>query len=111
MKNRILEQICSVALKRSFKLDAKQKRSLQNMRECKTTRYGGRVVQCTKCGTIATVYNSCNQRGCPICYKANQKRWEDKVKRKVSSGASGTDSLLLSDLPSETVKEGEAGKI
>ncbi|MBN2882259.1 MAG: transposase [Clostridia bacterium] len=79
MKNRILEQICSVALKRSFKLDAKQKRSLQNMRECKTTRYGGRVVQCTKCGTIATVYNSCNQRGCPICYKANQKRWEDKV--------------------------------
>ena len=49
------------------------------MRECRTTRYGGRLVQCPHCGTIKTIYNSCNQRGCPICYKRNQKIWEQRV--------------------------------
>jgi len=79
MKSRILEQICSVALRSSFPAPAKLKRSLKNMKECRTTRYGGRVVQCPKCGTIKTIYNSCNQRGCPICHKRNQKLWEHRV--------------------------------
>jgi len=79
MKSRILEQICSIALRSSFLAPAKQKRSLKNMRECRTTRYGGRVVECPQCGTIKTIYNSCNQRGCPICYKRNQKLWEHRV--------------------------------
>lgn len=79
MKSHILEQICSIALKSSFPAPAKQKRSLKNMKECRTTRYGGRVVQCPQCGTIKTIYNSCNQRGCPICYKRNQKLWEHRV--------------------------------
>ena len=49
------------------------------MRECRTNRYGGRVVECPQCGSIKTIYNSCNQRGCPICYKRNQKLWEHRV--------------------------------
>lgn len=49
------------------------------MRECRTTRFGGRVVQCSECGTVQTIYNSCNQRGCPICYKRNQKLWEHRI--------------------------------
>jgi hypothetical protein len=79
MKSPVLELLCSVALRSSFRALAKQKRSLKNMRECRTTRYGGRVVECPKCGTIKTIYNSCNQRGCPICHKRNQKLWEQRV--------------------------------
>lgn len=79
MKSHTLELLCSVALKPSFPALTKQKRSLKNMRECRTSRYGGRVVECPQCGTIKTVYNSCNQRGCPICHKRNQKLWEQRV--------------------------------
>ena len=49
------------------------------MRECRTVRYGGRVVLCPTCGLIKTIYNPCNQRGCPICYKRNQKIWKNRV--------------------------------
>ena len=49
------------------------------MRECRTTRYGGRIVKCPQCGTIKTIYNSCNHRGCPICYQRNQKIWKNRV--------------------------------
>lgn len=79
MKSPILERICSVALRSSFPASSKQKWALKNMRECRTTRYGGRVVHCVQCDTIKTIYNSCNQRGCPICYKRNQKIWEHRV--------------------------------
>lgn len=79
MKSFILELICSVALRSSFPASFKQKKYLKNMRECRTTRYGGRVVQCSQCGTIRTIYNTCNKRGCPICYKRNQKLWEHRV--------------------------------
>ena len=79
MKSHILEQICSIALKSSFPADTKQKRFLKSMRECRTTRYGGRIVKCPQCGTIKTIYNSCNHRGCPICYQRNQKIWKNRV--------------------------------
>jgi len=79
MKSRILDVLCSVSKRRTVHAPAKQKRAIQNMKECRTTRYGGRVVQCPQCGTIKTIYNSCNQRGCPICHKRNQKLWEQRV--------------------------------
>src|SRR5574344_1658440 len=79
MKSRILDVLCSVSSRRTVHAPAKQKRAIQNMKECRTTRYGGRVVQCPQCGTIKTIYNSCNQRGCPICHKRNQKIWEQRV--------------------------------
>lgn len=79
MKSLILEQICSVALDSSFHADSKLKWFLKSMRECRTTRYGGRVVKCPQCGTIKTVYNSCNHRGCPICYRRNQRLWKNRV--------------------------------
>jgi hypothetical protein len=81
MKPAILDKICSVALQPTFPASARQKRALMGMQECRTTRYGGRVVQCPTCGSIKTIYNSCNQRGCPICYKKNQKLWEQRVLR------------------------------
>lgn len=79
MKSQILDLLCSVASQPGVYVSNRKKRALENMRDCKTTRYGGRVVECPHCGKIKVIYNPCNQRGCPICHKRNQKLWEHRA--------------------------------
>ena len=80
MKSQVLNELCEVVSRRSFKAPSTIKQYIRGMTECRTTRYGGRVVQCSDCGKTQVLYNSCNKRGCPICYRHRQKQWESHVK-------------------------------
>lgn len=83
MKSQVLKELCEVVSRRSFKAPSKMKNYVKGMTECRTTRYGGRVVQCPDCGKTQVLYNSCNKRGCPICYRHRQKQWEAHVRVRI----------------------------
>ncbi|MCK5341776.1 MAG: transposase zinc-binding domain-containing protein, partial [Candidatus Heimdallarchaeota archaeon] len=57
--------------------------ALQNMSYCRTIEKGGRITHCPACKTNTILYNPCNQRGCPQCYKKNQIQWSNKLKSKL----------------------------
>ncbi len=83
MKSQVLNELCEVVSRRSFKAPSTIKQYIRGMTECRTTRYGGRVVQCSDCGKTQVLYNSCNKRGCPICYRHRQKQWESHVRVRI----------------------------
>lgn len=67
----------------SLSFSSEQRHALANMLACRTIDKGGRILQCSDCGTEVVVYNPCNQRGCPVCSKKNQIQWADKLKKKL----------------------------
>ena len=48
---------------------------------CRTSKLGGHVDECTKCGHIKISYNSCRNRHCPKCQAYAREEWvEDRIK-------------------------------
>lgn len=48
---------------------------------CRTSKLGGHVDECTKCGHIKISYNSCRNRHCPKCQASAREEWvEDRIK-------------------------------
>ena len=56
---------------------------LEEMKKCRTEDKGGWVYYCPDCKTSMILYNPCNKRGCPICYRKNQIQWQKKAERKL----------------------------
>lgn len=57
--------------------------ALEQMKKCRTAENGGRVLYCPQCHTKIVLYNPCNKRGCPICYKKNQLQWQKRTEHKI----------------------------
>lgn len=79
----IREMIISGALEKGSALSFEHRRAISNMQTCRTLERGGRIMFCRKCKTGIVLYNPCNQRGCPECYKKNQMMWMSKVQEKL----------------------------
>jgi Putative transposase/Transposase zinc-binding domain len=79
----ILQELLSVALSPGFPLRREQLKALRNIMTCRTIERGGRIARCPNCNTKIVLYNPCNQRGCPVCYKKNQVQWKNKLQRKL----------------------------
>lgn len=79
----IFDVINNTAMSSDLMLTADQEQSLSNMRTCRTAERGGQILCCPDCGSAMIIYNSCNQRGCPLCYKKNQIIWKNKRQKKL----------------------------
>lgn len=60
-----------------------QKRLLKDWQLCRTVAKGSRVYWCDSCESWVVEYNPCGKRGCPICSKGSQLRWEKTTKKKL----------------------------
>lgn len=56
---------------------------LKRYQGCRTIANGFQVLWCETCRKFEVVYNPCNKRGCPICSKKNQLRWEAKARKRL----------------------------
>ncbi len=63
------------------KPNAYQVRVLDALQQCRTQTLGGHRDTCDSCGHERFSYNSCGNRHCPKCQKANQQIWaEDRMR-------------------------------
>jgi len=79
----VLEEISSIVRRPLFFTTQEQRHSLDNMHTCRTIERGGRILECPNCTTRSVVFNPCNNRGCPECYRRNQILWKEKVQKKL----------------------------
>jgi hypothetical protein len=56
-------------------LSHEQRRSLQDISDCRTAELGGHVEQCDRCGHRQVAYNSCRNRHCPKCQATAAADW------------------------------------
>ena len=59
-------------------LTAQQRRALRDLGACRTEALGGRLEQCSCCGTREYLYNSCRNRHCPKCQAGCRAEWLDR---------------------------------
>jgi len=83
MGNQQLDTLLSLSQLPEITLTASMAHALENMKKCRTVEKGGRVLFCPECKTSMILYNPCNKRGCPICYRKNQIQWQNKAERKL----------------------------
>jgi hypothetical protein len=67
----------------SITVTESEKHTLENIKKCRTSEKGGRVLICPNCDSKIILYNPCNKRGCPICYRKNQIQWQKKAERRI----------------------------
>lgn len=79
----MLDTLLSLSQLPGITLTASVAHALENMKKCRTAEKGGRVLFCPECKTSMILYNPCNKRGCPICYRKNQLQWQKKAERKL----------------------------
>jgi len=79
----LLKEINSIVRLPLFFISQEQRHALDNMHTCRTLERGGRILECPNCATRSVVYNPCNNRGCPECYRRNQILWNEKVLNKL----------------------------
>ena len=83
MGNQQLDTLLSLSQLPEITLTASMAHALENMKKCRTIEKGGRVLYCPDCKTSMVLYNPCNKRGCPICYRKNQLQWQKKASHKI----------------------------
>jgi len=82
-QHRTLDILLPLSQLPEITLTASVAHALENMKKCRTAEKGGRVLFCPDCKTSMILYNPCNKRGCPICYRKNQLQWQKKAERKL----------------------------
>ena len=55
-----------------------EKKIVNAIINCRTTKLGGHKLFCNECGHIEISYNSCRNRHCPKCQGSNGFKWVDK---------------------------------
>ena len=80
-----LDTLLSLSQLPGITFSASMAHALESMKKCRTAEKGGRILFCPDCKTSMILYNPCNKRGCPICYRKNQKQWQKKAERKLLS--------------------------
>jgi hypothetical protein len=56
-------------------LSSQQRKAFRDIRDCRTTRLGGHLHECDRCGHRVILYNSCRNRHCPKCQAQARARW------------------------------------
>jgi hypothetical protein len=59
-------------------LTTEQRQALYDLSACRTQALGGRVEQCSCCGTREYLYNSCRNRHCPKCQAGCRAQWLER---------------------------------
>jgi predicted RNA-binding Zn-ribbon protein involved in translation (DUF1610 family) len=75
----ILEQYGKAYLQ-NHQLSSVQYKALNAIINCRTSRLGGHMDKCPKCGYERPSYNSCRNRNCPKCQTFTKERWIDAQK-------------------------------
>jgi len=75
----ILEKYGDAFLQK-HRLSNVQYKAVNAIRNCRTSRLGGHMDKCPKCGYERPSYNSCRNRNCPKCQTFSKERWIDAQK-------------------------------
>ena len=59
-------------------LRVEQRRAVADLSACRSAALGGRVEQCSCCGSREYRYNSCRNRHCPKCQASCRAAWLDR---------------------------------
>jgi hypothetical protein len=59
----------------SYVLSREQRKTLRNLRDCRTAGLGGHLQQCDRCGHRVLLYNSCRNRHCNKCQATARAQW------------------------------------
>ena len=62
---------------------ARQAKTATHILNCKTGAYGKNTSGCGECGHVHIHYNSCRDRGCPMCQELPKEKWIDRQKKSV----------------------------
>ena len=60
------------------RVSAEQAKVANDIMNCRTAAFGGRVSKCEKCGFFEVLYNSCRNRHCPLCQGIVKAVWIDQ---------------------------------
>lgn len=63
-----------------------QQKAFNAIASCRTSRLGGHINTCNRCGHKQQAYNSCHNRHCPKCQFLKQEQWVDKLKGRLIPG-------------------------
>lgn len=61
--------------RKNHRLPLHHLKAMDAIEKCRTSRLGGHVDECDKCGNIRISYNSCRNRHCPKCQSSARERW------------------------------------
>ena len=64
-------------------VNARQRRALTDIAQCRTEALGGHVEQCTACDYQQPVYHSCRNRHCPKCQALAQEKWIEQQRQRM----------------------------
>lgn len=70
------------ALEAVQRLNARQRRVLTDMTQCRTAMLGGHDERCIACGFQREVYLSCRNRHCPKCQSLAQEKWIEQQRQR-----------------------------
>ena len=70
------------ALEAVQRLNARQRRVLTDMTQCRTAALGGHDERCTACDFQREVYLSCRNRHCPKCQNLAQEKWIEQQRQR-----------------------------
>jgi hypothetical protein len=59
-------------------LTPEQRRAVEELSACRTAELGGRIEECSCCGTREYLYNSCRNRHCPKCQAGCRAEWLER---------------------------------
>ena len=59
----------------NYPVSHEQQKLLRDISICRTAVLGGHVDPCDSCNYLKVHYNSCRNRGCPICQGLDRERW------------------------------------
>ncbi len=57
------------------RMPARQRRAIEDLRQCRTAALGGHLYQCHECGRQHYSYHSCRNRRCPKCQAGDTRTW------------------------------------
>ena len=81
--NAIAEIINSQWTKVNASCNTYQRRMLNAIRSCRTSKLGGEIYMCDRCKKHHIKYNSCRNRNCPQCQNTQKAKWiadrEDQI--------------------------------
>ena len=63
---------------KQHRVSAEQAKVANDIMNCRTAAFGGRVSKCEKCGFLEVLYNSCRNRHCPLCQGIVKAVWIDQ---------------------------------
>jgi hypothetical protein len=59
-------------------MSVEQRRAVEELSACRTAALGGRIEECSCCGTREYLYNSCRNRHCPKCQAGCRASWLER---------------------------------